>query len=92
MPRDGRQRQRRYIALNNPTYLAIASDDVLRRANFIRHSRHADARLPQKRRRRTLTDEQVQILVREMRARWSKPEEVGNATPPPVRGKTRQVI
>ena len=70
------------LALNNPTYLAIASDDVLRRATsqgipgtlmpaFVKSAGG------------TLTDEQVQILVREMRARWSKPEEVGNATPPP---------
>jgi mono/diheme cytochrome c family protein len=70
------------LALNNPTYLAIANDDVLRHATsygipgtlmpaFLKSAGG------------TLTDEQVQILVREMRARWSKPEEIGNATPPP---------
>jgi cytochrome c oxidase cbb3-type subunit 3 len=75
------------LALNNPIYLAIASDDVLRRATscgvpgtlmpaFLKSAGG------------TLTDEQVQILVREMRARWSKPEEVANATPPPYAAGT----
>ena len=75
------------LALNNRSYLAIASDDVLRRATsygipgtlmpaFLKSAGG------------TLTDEQVQILVREMRARWSKPEEIGNATPPPYAAST----
>jgi len=75
------------LALNNATYLAIASDDVLRRATsygipgtlmpaFLKSAGG------------TLTDEQVQILVREMRARWSKPGDVGNATPPPYAAST----
>jgi cytochrome c oxidase cbb3-type subunit 3 len=70
------------LALNNPTYLAIASDDVLRRAtSYGIHGTLMPAFL--KSAGGTLTDEQVQILVREMRARWSKSEEVGGATPPP---------
>jgi len=75
------------LALNNPAYLAVASDDVLRRATsygipgtlmpaFLKSAGG------------TLTDEQVQILVREMRARWSKPGEIGNATPPPYAAST----
>jgi mono/diheme cytochrome c family protein len=75
------------LALNNPTYLAIASDDVLRRATshgvpgtlmpaFLNSAGG------------TLTDEQVEILVREMRARWSRPGEVGNAAPPPYAPST----
>ena len=75
------------LALNNPTYLAIASDDVLLRA-----ASHGIPRtlMPAflKSAGGTLTDEQVQILVREMRARWSKPEEFGNATPPPYAAST----
>jgi cytochrome c oxidase cbb3-type subunit 3 len=70
------------LALNNPTYLAIASDDVLRHATshgipgtlmpaFLKSAGG------------TLTDEQVEILVREMRARWSKPDDFANAAPPP---------
>jgi mono/diheme cytochrome c family protein len=75
------------LALNNPTYLAIASDDVLRRAiSYGIHSTLMPAFL--KSAGGTLTDEQVQILVHEMRARWSKPEEVGNATPPPYAAST----
>jgi cytochrome c oxidase cbb3-type subunit 3 len=75
------------LALNNSKYLAIASDDVLRRATSYGISGtlmpafliSAGG---------TLTGEQVQILVREMRARWSKPDEVGNATPPPYTAST----
>lgn len=75
------------LALNNPTYLAIASDDVLRRATSYGIS---GTLMPAflKSAGGTLTDEQVQILVREMRARWSKPEAVGNATPPPYAAST----
>ena len=75
------------LALNNPTYLAIASDDVLRRAM----SRGVSGTLMPaflKSAGGTLTDEQVEILVREMRARWSRPEQVGNATPPPYAAST----
>ena len=75
------------LALNNPTYLAIANDDTLRRATsygvpgtlmpaFLQSAGG------------TLTDEQVEILVREMRARWNRPEELGNATPPPYAAST----
>ena len=75
------------LALNNPIYLAIASDDVLRRAT----SQGIPGTLMPaflKSAGGTLTDEQVQILVHEMRAQWSKPEEMGNATPPPYAEST----
>jgi cytochrome c oxidase cbb3-type subunit 3 len=75
------------LALNNPIYLAIASDDVLQRATsygirgtlmpaFVKSAGG------------TLTDEQVQILVREMRAHWSKPAELADMTPPPYAAST----
>jgi cytochrome c oxidase cbb3-type subunit 3 len=75
------------LALNNPTYLAIASDDVLRRATSYGI---AGTLMPAflKSAGGTLTDEQVQILVREMRARWSRPGEIGNALPPPYSAST----
>jgi len=70
------------LGLANPIYLAIASDDTIRRVTargipgtlmpaFAKSSGGA------------LTDEQVQILVRGMRARWAKPLEKLGATPPP---------
>ena len=70
------------LALNNPTYLAIASADVLQRATS---SGIPGTLMPAfaKSAGGTLTDEQIQILVREMRAQWSKPEEVGSAAPLP---------
>jgi len=75
------------LALNNPTYLAIASDDVLRRAtSYGIRGMLMPAFL--KSAGGTLTAEQVQILIREMRARWSKPGEVGNAKPPPYAAGT----
>jgi cytochrome c oxidase cbb3-type subunit III len=69
------------LALNNPTYLAIVSDDVLRRATSYGV---AGTLMPAflKSAGGTLTDEQVEILVLEIRARWGKPDELGKATPP----------
>jgi len=58
------------LALANPVYLAIASDDTIRRvtASGIRGSL-----MPAfaKSSGGTLTDEQIEILVHEMRARWA---------------------
>jgi cytochrome c oxidase cbb3-type subunit III len=75
------------LSLNNPTYLAIVSDDVLRRGTSFGI---AGTLMPAflKSAGGTLTDEQVEILVREMRSRWSKPDELGNATPPPYAATT----
>ena len=82
------------LGLANPIYLAIASDETIRRVTaqgipgtlmpaFAKSSGG------------TLTDEQIEILVREMRARWARPlEKLGDDPPPysatepgdPIRG------
>jgi cytochrome c oxidase cbb3-type subunit 3/ubiquinol-cytochrome c reductase cytochrome c subunit len=70
------------LALANPVYLAIANDGTIRHAtaNGIRgslmppFSKNAGG---------TLTDDQIDILVREMRVRWAKPNDVLGANPPP---------
>jgi mono/diheme cytochrome c family protein len=70
------------LALANPVYLAVASDDVIRRATAagIRGSlmpafaKNAGG---------TLTDEQIEILVRQIRVRWAKLNEALPAGPPP---------
>jgi mono/diheme cytochrome c family protein len=59
------------LALENPVYWSIASDDTIRRvtASGIRGSlMPAFAKTAGG----TLTDQQIEILVREMRARWAK--------------------
>jgi mono/diheme cytochrome c family protein len=69
------------LALANPVYLAIANDDAIRSAiaTGIRGSlmpafaKNAGG---------TLTDEQIEILVREMRTRWAKPNELLGVSPP----------
>jgi len=69
------------LALNNPIFLAIANDDVIRHAiangvsgtqmpGFLDSAGGA------------LTQKQVEILVREIRLNWSKPAEVGSNPPP----------
>jgi mono/diheme cytochrome c family protein len=70
------------LALANPVYLAIVSDDTLRRVTaqgvpgtlMPAFAKSAGG---------TLTDEQIDILVREMRARWSKADALHGVTPPP---------
>src|SRR5262249_52962871 len=68
------------LALANPIYLAIASDDTIRRATAagIRGSL-----MPAfaKSAGGTLTDEQIDILVHEMRMRWAKPNEMIGSNP-----------
>jgi mono/diheme cytochrome c family protein len=70
------------LGLANPIYLAIASDDTIRRATAagIRGSL-----MPAfaKSAGGTLTDEQIDILVREMRIRWAKSNALPGASPPP---------
>jgi len=73
------------LGLANPVYLAIASDET------IRHAIAAGVRgslMPAFARSSggTLTDEQVNILVHEMRARWAKPNEMLGTTPSPYAG------
>jgi cytochrome c oxidase cbb3-type subunit 3 len=70
------------LALANPVYLAIASDDTIRRvtATGVRSSL-----MPAfaKSAGGTLTDEQIEILVQGMREHWAKPGGVPGASPPP---------
>jgi cytochrome c oxidase cbb3-type subunit 3 len=70
------------LALANPVYLAIVSDDTLR---GVTAQGVAGTLMPAFARSAggTLTDEQIDILVREMRARWSKPDSLHGVTPPP---------
>lgn len=75
------------LGLNNPTYLAIVSDDALLHATSYGVAGTLMPAFLQSA-GGTLTDEQVQILVREMRARWSRLEELPHATPPPYAPST----
>jgi cytochrome c oxidase cbb3-type subunit 3/ubiquinol-cytochrome c reductase cytochrome c subunit len=70
------------LALANPVYLAMASDDTIRRVTA---SGIHGSLMPAfaKSAGGTLTDEQVEILVYEMRKRWAKPHEMLAASPPP---------
>jgi cytochrome c oxidase cbb3-type subunit 3 len=64
------------LALANPVYLAIASDDTIRRVTA---SGIYSSLMPAfaKSSGGTLTDEQIEILVREMRTRWAKLQALG---------------
>jgi cytochrome c oxidase cbb3-type subunit 3/ubiquinol-cytochrome c reductase cytochrome c subunit len=76
------------LGVANPVYLAIANDDTVRRAiaSGVRGSL-----MPAfaKSAGGTLTDEQIEILVREMRKRWAKPNELLGASPPPTPERNR---
>jgi mono/diheme cytochrome c family protein len=70
------------LALANPVYLAIANDDIIRRATAL--GIHGSLMPPfAKSAGGTLTDEQIDILVREMRRRWAKSEQLVAASAPP---------
>lgn len=70
------------IALDDPVYLALIDDVTLRRVT-------ADGvpgtAMPGFARRAggPLTEQQVDLIVREMRSRWGRPGTLGDATPPP---------
>jgi cytochrome c oxidase cbb3-type subunit 3 len=70
------------LELANPTYLAIASDDTIHRViargipGTLMPAFATSAG-------GTLTDEQIEILAHDMRARWAKPKETLGANPPP---------
>jgi mono/diheme cytochrome c family protein len=68
------------LALANPVYLAIASDDMIRRAIA---SGIPGSMMPAfaKSSGGMLTDEQIEVLVREMRTHWAKPNEAPGAPP-----------
>jgi mono/diheme cytochrome c family protein len=69
------------VALANPVYLAIASDDTIRRATAVGIRRSLMPAFA-KNAGGTLTDEQIEILVREMRTRWAKPNDLLGEGPP----------
>jgi mono/diheme cytochrome c family protein len=74
------------FALANPIYLAIASEDTLRRGT----AQGVQASLMPafaKSAGGTLTDEQIDIIVREIRTRWANPADVAGANPPPYVAK-----
>ena len=72
------------LALANPVYLAITDEETLRRVTSTgvpgtpmpAFARQAGG---------TLTDEQIDVLVREIRGRWSRPDALGGVTPPAYR-------
>ena len=68
------------LGLANPVYLAIADDDTIRRVTA---SGISGSLMPAfaKSSGGTLTDEQIDILVHEMRARWGKANEASGAPP-----------
>jgi cytochrome c oxidase cbb3-type subunit 3 len=68
-------------ALGNPVYLAIADDATIRRITADGVPGTAMPGFGQ-RAGGFLTDAQMDIIVRGIRARWSKPDAVGNAKPP----------
>ncbi len=70
------------VSLADPVYLALVDDATLRRvtANGVAHTTMpAFARSAGG----ALTDQQIDVLVQEMRARWAKPGALGGASPPP---------
>jgi cytochrome c oxidase cbb3-type subunit 3/ubiquinol-cytochrome c reductase cytochrome c subunit len=70
------------LGLANPIYLAIANDDAIRHATAL-GIRGSLMPAFAKSAGGTLTDEQIDILVREMRARWAKPNDLLGTSPPP---------
>jgi len=74
------------LGLANPVYLAFADDNAIHRA--IASGVHSSL-MPAfaKSAGGTLTDDQIEVLVREIRARWAKPKEELGATPPPYVAK-----
>jgi len=69
------------VALADPVYLALVDDTTFRRVtaqgvpgtSMPAFARSAGG---------TLTDRQIDVLVRESRARWAKPDALGGASPP----------
>jgi mono/diheme cytochrome c family protein len=72
------------LALANPVYLAITDEETLRRVtstgvpgtSMPAFAREAGGRL---------TGDQIDVIVREIRGRWSRPDALGGATPPAYR-------
>jgi cytochrome c oxidase cbb3-type subunit 3/ubiquinol-cytochrome c reductase cytochrome c subunit len=73
------------LGLANPVYLAIADDTTLRQ---VISDGVPGTSMPgfAERAGGMLTTAQVDVLVREMRARWARPAALEGATPPPYAG------
>jgi cytochrome c oxidase cbb3-type subunit 3 len=69
-------------ALGNPVYLAIADDATIRRVTAEGVPGTAMPAFAQQA-GGLLTDAQVDIIVKGIRARWAKPDILGQAKPPP---------
>jgi mono/diheme cytochrome c family protein len=69
------------VALGNPVYLAIADDATIRRITADGVPGTAMPGFGQ-RAGGFLTDAQIEIIVRGIRARWAKPDAVGDTKPP----------
>lgn len=70
------------LALANPIYLAIASDDALRRATALGVRGTLMPAFAQSA-GGMVTDDQVNILVSGIRTNWAKPDALQGAAPPP---------
>src|SRR5215831_980357 len=68
-------------SLADPVYLALVSDATLRQVMTNGVPRTAMRGFARKA-GGTLTDRQIDVLVREIRARWAKPEALGGTNPP----------
>lgn len=70
------------LALANPVYLAIVSDDTLRHATALGVP---GTLMPPFARSEggMLNDEQIEVLVKGIRSRWAKPDALNGAAPPP---------
>ena len=70
------------ISLGNPVYLAIADDATMTR---IASDGVPGTSMPAfaKRSGGILTDEQIEVVTKGMRARWARPDAVRDALPPP---------
>lgn len=75
------------VEFANPVYLAIADETVMRRAASDGRPGTPMSAFAQKS-GGPLTDAQIDILVSGIRGRWSKPNILGNATPPPYAARS----
>jgi cytochrome c oxidase cbb3-type subunit 3 len=75
------------IALGDPVYLAIADDSILQRVTA---SGVPETSMPAfaKSQGGMLTDKQIDIIVHGIRDRWSKPDTLRDANPPPYSSAT----
>jgi cytochrome c oxidase cbb3-type subunit 3 len=70
------------ISLGDPVYLAIADDEVIRRATAVGVFGTSMPAFAQSA-GGMLTDKQINIIVSGMRTHWAQPEILRNANPPP---------